>query len=702
MGLEQSSLSLAGSGGLSFDSFALPHEAGAPLLRYGHVGPADGATLLFLHGYSDSSLSFSRLIEHLPPHLRLILPDLRGHGGSVKTLQSHRRRDFARDVVALLDHLGVNQPVVLVGHSLGTLIAQRIAAEHPSRVAGLVLIGAAHGASDNIALQELRETLAYQDGAPDREFIRAFQASTAASPLPQDFLEAVVAESGKLPRHVWLQALEDLLDGSEDADLTAIRAPTLLIWGRKDGVFSRIDQQELLDGIADIRLSVHEEHGHAPHWEHPERVAADLVAFLRHRAWRTPFPYDLSDPDLYDRGIPQAPFALLRRHPGLAWNAIGGDAGNGFWSVGRIDELSTVSRDPQLFSSAKGHVHIHDIDADALEARASMIDKDPPDHTRLRQLVNPFFTPKAIRDYADIIRKHAGSLLDALLEKGGGDWVEAISKPIPIGVICDILGVPPEDHGYMIELSDQLVASTSSKPPLDETAYGNTTPLRLLPFGNPASHGMAEYARKLGAQRRAEPKDDLVSRLVTVELDGERLSDHDFTSFFRLLVLGGNETTRSAISHLALQLAAFPDEFAKVRADPSLLDGAVEESVRFSSPVLYFRRTATRDTSLAGTYIAEGDKVVIWYASANFDEKRFDDPLRFDVTRPRAPGHVAYGGGGVHNCIGAALARLEIRVLLEEILARNLTVEVVGQPVFVNSNFVNGVEQLDVRLSRKA
>lgn len=701
MGVERSNHSPAVTAVLNFDSFTLGQEAGYSSLRYGYAGPDDGSAVLFLHGYTDSSLSFSRLIKFLPPHLRLIVPDQRGHGGSAKSLSSHRRRDFAADALALLDHLGVSRPVVIVGHSLGTLTALRIAAEHPERVAGLVLIGAAAGASDNGALQELKQALADLDGPPDQDFIRDFQSSTAAKPLPDDFLDAVINESALLPLHVWHQALDDLLDGAEDVSLSSVHVPTRLIWGEQDGVFSRQDQQHLLETIAGADLRTYADAGHAPHWEDPEQVAIDLVDFLRTRAWRKPFPVDLSNPDLYDRGIPQAAFAALRRQPGLAWNAIGGDPQDGFWSVGRIDDLAKVSRDPELFSSAKGHVHIHNIDADALEARASMIDKDPPDHTRLRQLVNPFFTPKAIRGYADIIRKHAGAQLDGLLARESGDWVEAIAKPIPISVISDILGVPPEDHGLMIELSDQLVASTSSRPPLDETAYGNTTPLRLLPFGNPAAHGMAEYARKLGEKRRALPKSDLVSQLVTVEVDGERLSDHEFTSFFRLLVLGGNETTRSAISHLALQLAAFPDEFERVRSDSSLLDSAVEESVRFSSPVLYFRRTATRDTHLDGTYIAAGDRVVIWYASANFDERRFAEPLRFDVGRPKTPGHVAYGGGGVHNCIGAALARLEIRVLLEEILARNLKVEVVGQPQFVNSNFVNGVEKLDVRLSRK-
>ncbi|HVI50608.1 MAG TPA: alpha/beta fold hydrolase [Candidatus Sulfotelmatobacter sp.] len=701
MGLDRSTHQPDDSAGLAFHSFILPDQPGNPALRYGIVGPEDGPVLLLLHGYTDSSLSFSRLIEQLPPHVRLVVPDQRGHGASAKSLSSHRRRDFAKDAAALLDHLGIRRPVVVVGHSLGTLTAQRIAADFPERVAGLVLIGAAAGASANAGLLELKQALDALEQAPDRDFIRDFQTGTVASPLPEPFLDAVIGESAQVPLHVWRRVLDDLLDGREDVSLAAVRAPTLLIWGEQDAVFSRDDQQVLLRELADAELRAYARTGHAPHWERPELVAADLVDFLRRRAWRVPFLYDLADPDLYDQGIPHQAFALLRRQPGLAWNAVGGDAKDGFWSVGRIDELTAVSRDPAVFSSAKGHVHIHNIDADALAARASMIDMDPPDHTRLRQLVNPFFTPKAIRDYAPIIRKHAGALLDGLLTKGGGDWVEAIAKPIPISVISDILGLPPEDHGYMIELSDQLVASTSSRPPLDETAYGNRTPLRLLPFGNPAAHGMAEYARNLGERRRAEPKDDLVSRLVTVEVGGERLTDHEFTSFFRLLVLGGNETTRSAISHLALQLAAFPDQFERVRRDPSLLDGAVEESVRFSSPVLYFRRTATRDTYLDGTYIAEGDRVVIWYASANFDESRFTNPLRFDIGRSRAPGHVAYGGGGVHNCIGAALARLEIGILLEEILARNLKIEVAGPPVFVNSNFVNGLEKLNVRLSRK-
>ena len=384
--------------------------------------------------------------------------------------------------------------------------------------------------------------------------------------------------------------------------------------------------------------------------------------------------------------------------PGLAWNAIGGNQDDGFWSVGRFEDVFAVSRDPELYSSAVGHIQIYNIDEDALAARASMIDMDPPEHTRLRRLVNPGFIPRNIKSYEPIIRQRASALLDTLIAEGGGNWVTAVAKPIPIGIICDMLGVPPEDHGLMIEMTDHLVAGTSSRP-LDPTAYGNTTPLRLLPFNSPAAHGMREYARKLGEKRRAKPQDDLMSKLVTVELDGERLTESEYTNFFRLLIFAGNETTRSAMAHLALHYMAFPEEFARACGNPQLLETAAEEVVRYASPILYFRRTATRDTELSGTRIAKGERVVMWYSSANFDERRFADPMRFDASRPRLPSHAGYGGGGIHTCLGAGLARLELSVLIDEMLKRNLKLELAGEPEYVHSNFVNGIEHLPVRIS---
>lgn len=408
-------------------------------------------------------------------------------------------------------------------------------------------------------------------------------------------------------------------------------------------------------------------------------------------------PVDLADPGLYARGIPHDVFAAIRATPGLVWNAIDGDPDDGYWVVARHADVVTVSRDPETYSSAAGHIQIYDIDADALDARASMIDMDPPIHTRLRRLVSSAFTPRHVQSYAADVRARVRGALDAITGSGGGDWAATVAKPIPIGVICDILGVPEADHDLMVELSDHLVAGTSTAP-LPADAYGNTTPLRLLPFNSPAAHALNEYALDLGRARRAAPRDDLVSKLIAAEIDGERLTDDEFANFFRLMIFAGNETTRSSMSHLALHLVDHPAEFDRVRADRSLLASAAEEVVRYSSPILYFRRTATRDCELSGTPIAAGEKVVMYYSAADFDEAVFPDPLRFDVGRPPTPANVAFGGGGAHFCLGASLARLELVELIDEILERELTVEVVGEPEFVDSNFVNGIEHLEVRV----
>ncbi len=277
-------------------------------------------------------------------------------------------------------------------------------------------------------------------------------------------------------------------------------------------------------------------------------------------------PVDLADPSLFGSGIPHQAFAAMRATPGLLWNAIGGDVSDGFWAVTRHADVVEVSRDPETFSSAVGHIQIYDIDDDALDARASMIDMDPPIHTRLRRLVSKAFTPRHVQSYTPAVRARVRAALDDLVAGGGGDWVDRVAKPIPIGVICDILGVPEADHALMIELSDHLVAGTSSAP-LPPDAYGNTTPLRLLPFNSPAAHALNEYALNLGRRRRHDPQDDLVTKLIEAEIDGERLSEEEFANFFRLMIFAGNETTRSSMSHLALYLVDHPEQFASVRSD---------------------------------------------------------------------------------------------------------------------------------------
>ena len=419
-------------------------------------------------------------------------------------------------------------------------------------------------------------------------------------------------------------------------------------------------------------------------------------------------PVDLADVDLYSQGIPHDVFATIRATPGLCWNTITDSNGtdsnradqdnaveDGFWAVTRHADVVEVSRDTTTYSSAVGHIQIYDIDNDALEARASMIDLDPPVHTRLRRLVSSAFTPRHVLEYRRMIRERVRRCLDDLTANGGGDWVSTVAKPIPISVICDLVGVPETDHDYMIELSDYLVAGTSNAV-LEPDAYGNTTELRLLPFNSPAAHGINEYARELGEQRRRRPADDLITKLINAAVDGEQLSDNEFTNFFRLMIFAGNETTRSAIAHLALQFHRFGEEFARLKDDRGLIESGAEEVIRYSSPILYFRRTVTRDVELSGTPLHKGDKVVMWYAAANFDETVFADPQRFDLGRPTPPANVAFGGGGAHFCLGAPLARLEVAILLDEITERGLQIEVVDEPEFVRSNFVNGIEHVEV------
>jgi cytochrome P450 len=406
---------------------------------------------------------------------------------------------------------------------------------------------------------------------------------------------------------------------------------------------------------------------------------------------------DLADPALYDRGIPHDVFADMRATAGLVWTPDT-EATKGFWSVSRMAELVAVSRDHVTFSSELGHIQIYDIDEDVRNKRASLIDLDPPIHTHLRRLVSAAFTPRHVQNYEATIRERVSRQLDGLVDAREGDWVSRVAAPIPIGVICDLMGVPAADHDLMIEMSDYLVAGTSDSE-LDPHAYGNTTPLRELPFNSPAAFGIYDYACRARARCLAQPTDDLLTKLATIEIDGARLTEIEYARFFQVMIFAGNETTRSSMAHLALHMIDHPDQFERLRDNAGLLDGAVEEVIRVSSPILYFRRTATVDTELAGTAIAAGEKVVMWYAAANFDEAVFPDPMQYDIGRTRLPTHSAFGGGGVHFCLGASLARLELAILITEIQRRGLRIEPTGEPHFVRSNFVNGLDSLPVKVT---
>ncbi len=401
---------------------------------------------------------------------------------------------------------------------------------------------------------------------------------------------------------------------------------------------------------------------------------------------------EIADPRLYLDAIPHERFAQIRAMPGLAWHPHGD---NGFWAVTRHADVRAVSRNPAVFSSAIGHTNLWDLEADALEARRSLIDTDAPDHTRLRRMVAGAFTPKNIRRWEEAVRDITVELLDEFVARGGGDWVELVAAPLPIRVILAMLGVPVSDAGYLVELSNYLVEGTSDTQSLPPDAFGNTTELRLLPFNSPASHALFEYGEEMRAKRRADPREDLVTHLVKAEADGGRISRHEFRHLFHLLVFAGNETTRTALSHGGMALAAHPDQWQRILDTPELVGSATEEIIRWATPVLHMRRTAATGCELAGTRIAAGDKVVMWYASANRDEAAFTDPFRFDAARSDNE-HFAFGGGGPHLCLGAFLARLEVSVLLEEMAERRLFLEQRGEPVRMASNFVHGVLSVEM------
>lgn len=402
---------------------------------------------------------------------------------------------------------------------------------------------------------------------------------------------------------------------------------------------------------------------------------------------------DITDPSAYANGIPHAVFAEMRRTEPIAERMY---EGRPFWAVTRYHDLVTVTRDPKTYSSARGMTNLPDLTEEQMNTRRSIIDTDAPEHIRLRKLGIPAFTSHKVRSYEEITRDITASLLDHAVDAGDVDVVQAISAPLPIQVIVNILGVAPEDTDLMVQWSDELIDSSG----LAADAYGNTTPLELLPFSSPASHALFEYGRKMREERIQHPKDDLVTTLVEARWEGEALSDYDFKNMFHVLVFAGNETTRTAISNGLQAFVESPDQLDLLYARPELVDNAVEEIIRWATPVLHMRRTATQDTELAGVPIKQDDKVVIFYASANFDEDEFADPLRFDITRPIKPPQVSFGAKGPHHCLGAPLARMEIRVLLEEMIARGIQVEQTGPILRTNSSFVNGIAAFPARVSR--
>ncbi len=319
--------------------------------------------------------------------------------------------------------------------------------------------------------------------------------------------------------------------------------------------------------------------------------------------------------------------------------------------------------------------------------RLMMLNMDPPQHTRQRAFVNRGFTPRMIRRLEDHIRQICETLIGEVASRAEADFVTDIAAPLPLQVICELVGAPLEDRARLYELSNLLV--------------GADDPEFQSPTGERQQHAAAmevyAYAQALAERRRAEPADDIVTRLLQPDDAGEVLGEHEFDLFFLLLTVAGNETTRNAAAGGMLALFEHPEQWQRLVADPGLIPAAAEEIIRWVSPVNMFRRTATCDTDLAGQPIAEGDKVVVFYPSANRDEAVFADPEVFDVGRDPNP-HIGFGAGGPHFCLGRHLAALELRVLLETVTRRMPGITLNGEASRLRSNFVNGIKHLPVRL----
>src|SRR5439155_7437367 len=312
---------------------------------------------------------------------------------------------------------------------------------------------------------------------------------------------------------------------------------------------------------------------------------------------------DVASPKVYAEGVPHETLAALRKHDPVHWHPFPGTRG-GFWLLSKHEDVLAVGKDPEGCSSQVGHIALEDREPDALAARQSLIETDPPEHTRLRKLVSYAFTRSKVKEYEDYTRTIVRDLLDKAIAQREFDWLTEISEPVPITVLISILGLPPEDAPMLIELTSEMAAATDPDYRPDPAKYPTDVDPRLLPFGTPAAYHVFEYGRKIGEERRRRPTDDLVSRLVHAEVDGERLNDNEYSNFFELFIFAGNETTRTGISQGILALMAHPEQLDRVAADPSLLPTAVDEILRYGTPIIYFRRTATRDTEIRGVPIA--------------------------------------------------------------------------------------------------
>ncbi len=387
-------------------------------------------------------------------------------------------------------------------------------------------------------------------------------------------------------------------------------------------------------------------------------------------------------------------FAELRRFAPISFQEPS-DPGvvrsqRGFWAVTRLADVVHVSRNPDLFCSGQG-VGLGEVPIDLLELNASFLVMDAARHTALRRVVSGAFTPKRVAQLEDRIAREADRIVDEFVEKGSGDVVEDFARKLPLWTISEMMGVPES-------LRDDLYAAAEAQMAAQDPEFGGDAKERGS-VAVAAATTMHRIAAELLSARRSNPGDDILSTLVHSDLDGQPLSDQVLGGNFVLFSTAGNDTTRNTTSHAFRLFAHNPSEWSLLAEDPTLITSAVEELVRYASPIIHFRRTATAATALGDVEIAKGDAVVMFYESANRDESAFENPNRFDITRSPNP-HVGFGGGGAHFCLGANLARAQLRALFGRLSDRVSAIEA-GEPDFLVSNFINGIKRMPVSVTAR-
>jgi cholest-4-en-3-one 26-monooxygenase len=398
---------------------------------------------------------------------------------------------------------------------------------------------------------------------------------------------------------------------------------------------------------------------------------------------------DLADIDLlaetWSKGVPHEQFDLLRREAPVYWHPEP-NGGSGFWAVTKHADVKRISRDPRTFSSELGATFIPDQTEESLTLlRLSVLNMDDPQHTRYRNIVARAFTPRMISQIVDDIEARAVRVVDEIIDRGECEFVNDVAARVPIEAICTMLGLPDDQWGRMVELTNQMIGSMN-EPGMED-------------LGAAASAEVYMLCDTVAEARRKEPKDDLITALINAEVDGERLDQGELNMFFLTLIVAGNETTRNVINHAMLALIDNPGEAERLRADESLWPTAVDEMLRYGTSITNFRRTATVDTEIRGVPVKAGDKVVMFYTSANRDEDVFADPHRFDVGRTPND-HVTFGGGGVHYCLGASLAKAEIKAVMREVVSRTRDHQIDGTVRRMRSDFVNGIVSMPLTFSR--